>query len=192
MTEIELAKGIESSLTGDAAAVAGALTPNPVAELAFATVVLVVIIFFHGSCIGRVTKFFSQHFALYSPATPRWRISWLTGFTIATMVGIHLLETLLWAMPVWQLGIIANFRDAYYFVLEAYTTLGEGSVALPDQWRLAGPVIAISGLFTFGWTASVLVYVMNEIGKLHSRTSRLAAGVKEGGGPEARARDIPS
>ena len=42
-------------------------------------------------------------------------------------------------------------------------------------WRLLGPVIAISGLFTFGWTASVLVYVMNQVGNLHSHRARAQA-----------------
>ncbi len=77
-------------------------------------------------------------------------------------------------------GILTNFRDAYYYVLEAYTTLGEGTLYLPHQWRLVGPVIAISGLFTFGWTASVLVYVMNETGKLHAARSTAASDAAKG------------
>ena len=47
-------------------------------------------------------------------------------------------------------------------MLESYTTLGEGTVTLPDSWRLIGPMIAMSGLFTFGWTGSVLVSVMSD------------------------------
>jgi hypothetical protein len=63
------------------------------------------------------------------------------------------------------MGLIPSMRDSYYFVLESYTTLGEGAVGLPDRWRLIGPIIAMSGLFTFGWTGSVLVSVMTEFGK---------------------------
>jgi hypothetical protein len=51
-------------------------------------------------------------------------------------------------------------------VLESYTTLGEGSVELPERWRLIGPIIAISGLFTFGWTGSLLVSIMTDFNKL--------------------------
>ena len=176
MSTIELAKGVSTSVTDSVATVATSLVePNPITELGFSTLVLVVIIVFHGWCLNRVSKYFSTRFALYTPYTPRWRVSSLSSSTIATLVIIHLFETMLWAVPIWQLGIIPDFRDAYYYVLEAYTTLGEGNVTLPDEWRLAGPVIAISGLFTFGWTASVLVYVMNQIAKLHSQTSRDAA-----------------
>ena len=144
-------------------------------ELVLATLILVPVIVVHGWLLGRTSKIFSTHFALYTPATERWRVTVLVGLTITSLVFIHLLETLLWTVPLLSLGIIDNFRDAYYYVLEAYTTLGEGTLYLPDQWRLVGPVIAISGLFTFGWTASVLVYVMNQTGKLHAERSKAAA-----------------
>jgi hypothetical protein len=36
-------------------------------------------------------------------------------------------------------------------------TLGETSTVLPEKFRAIGPMIAISGLFTFGWTGSSLV-----------------------------------
>ena len=149
--------------------------PGPFTELGLTTLVLVLIIVVHGWCLNRVSKLFSTRFALYTPRTPRWRVSLLMGTTIALLVIIHLFETFVWTVPIWRLGMIPNLRNAYYYVLEAYTTLGEGNVALPNEWRLAGPVIAISGLFTFGWTGSVLVYVMGQIGRLHAERSREAA-----------------
>ena len=86
---------------------------------------------------------------------------------------MHLVETLLWSLPIFGLGMLPTMRDTYFFVLESYTTLGGGNVSLPDQWRLVGPIIGMSGLFTFGWTGSVLVSVMNEFGKLdRSQASR--------------------
>jgi len=150
---------------------------NPVVELILATLILVPVIVVHGWLLGRTSKVFSTHFALYTPATERWRVTVLVGLTITALVFVHLLETLLWTVPLLWLGILDNFRDAYYYVLEAYTTLGEGTLYLPNEWRLVGPVIAISGLFTFGWTASVLVYVMSQTGKLHAERSKAAAEV---------------
>ena len=91
---------------------------------------------------------------------------------IGSLTLLHLVETLIWAVPLHLLGICPNLRDSYYYVLESYTTLGEGNVALPDRWRLIGPIIAMSGLFTFGWTGSVLVSIMTDFGKLdRSRAS---------------------
>jgi hypothetical protein len=31
---------------------------------------------------------------------------------------------------------------------------------LPDGWHMLAPIIAMSGLFTFGWTGSVLVEIV--------------------------------
>jgi hypothetical protein len=164
---------MDQTLTGDMQTLVAA--GNPVVELGLATAVLVPIIVIHGWLLSQASRFFSTRYALYTPGTPRWRAGGLTSITIALLVVIHLIETLLWTIPIIQAGILSNFRDAYYYVLESYTTLGEGNVTLPDNWRLVGPVIAISGLFTFGWTASVLVYVMNESGKLNAARSRLQA-----------------
>jgi hypothetical protein len=49
--------------------------------------------------------------------------------------------------------------------------------SLPDGWRMLAPIIAISGLFTFGWSGSVLVDFVRRI-----NTIRDAAGVAKSPG----------
>ena len=114
--------------------------------------------------------------------TPLWRVNLILAVTIAALSVTHFAETLIWAVPISTTGMIPEMRDSYYFVLESYTTLGAGDVELPEQWRLIGPIIAMSGLFTFSWTAGVLVSVMNEFGKLDR-----ARAARRKGEPEARA-----
>lgn len=138
---------------------------GPFAELGFAVVLLVIVISVHGWCVGSISKAFARRIATVTHSTREWRVTMLMGVTVALLAITHLAETLIWTAPIWWLGLIPVFRDAYYFVLEAYTTLGEGIIALPDAWRLIGPVIAISGLFTFSWTGSVLVYAVTETGR---------------------------
>jgi hypothetical protein len=142
--------------------------PGFFAELGYAVIVLVLIIAVHGWCMAQIAKYFGSRFARFNATTRQWRVSLLMGTCIALLALSHLFETFIWAAPIWLMGLIPNLRDAYYFVLEAYTTLGESTVALPESWRLLGPMIAISGLFTFSWTGSVLVYVMTEIGRRHA------------------------
>lgn len=43
---------------------------------------------------------------------------------------------------------------------------------LPKGWRLIGPVIAISGLFYVGWTASVFVNMMLDLGVIDHAQAR--------------------
>lgn len=162
--------------TVDQTVVFGIHNPGPLAELAFGTLVLVVIIVVHGWSMTRISRRFARKSALLPIESPIWRVNLLVGVTISLLALTHLTETLLWAIPIWASGMIPNFRDSYYFVLETYTTLGDANLSLPEAWRLAGPMIAISGLFTFSWTGSVLVYVVGEIGRRHSAAANTAVG----------------
>jgi len=154
--------------TVDTTLVSGLTAPGFFAELGLAVALLVVVIAVHGWCLASISRSFGRRFARFTPETRQWRVSALMASTIALLALTHLFETFIWSVPIRLIGMIPNLRDAYFFVLEAYTTLGEGSVALPHTWRLGGPIIAISGLFTFSWTGSVLVYVMTEIGRRHA------------------------
>jgi len=141
-------------------------TPKPLLEIAVGTLILIVVIFVHGSGIRIINRRFSNSWIRMTSTTPHWRLNLLLAVTIGSLAALHFAETLIWAIPIYARGFIPSMRDSYYYVLESYTTLGEGNVSLPDRWRLLGPIIAISGLFTFGWTGSVLVSIMTEFGKL--------------------------
>jgi hypothetical protein len=141
-------------------------TPHPVLELVLGTLMMVLIIFVHGVGIRTINRGFSKSWIEVTDTTPYWRLDLLFTFTIGSLAALHFAETLLWAIPLSVAGLIPSMRDSYYYVLESYTTLGEGAVSLPDRWRLIGPIIAMSGLFTFGWTGSVLVSIMTELSKL--------------------------
>jgi hypothetical protein len=142
------------------------ISPNPILEILVGVLILIIIIIVHGMGMRLVNRHFSAAWAQLTPATPHWRADTLLAIAIGSLAVVHLIETFLWAVPLYLMDIIPRMRDCYYYVLESYTTLGEGNVVLPDRWRLIGPIIAMSGLFTFGWTASVLVSIMTEFGKL--------------------------
>ncbi len=148
------------------------LTPAPLMEISVGLVGLIVIIFLHGVGIRFINRSFSSAWVHVDALTPLWRINMILAGAIAALSMLHFMETLLWAVPISRAGIIPNLRDSYYFVLDRYTTLGEDSVRISDRWRLIGPIIAMSGLFTFGWTGSVLVSVMGELGRLDRARAR--------------------
>ena len=109
--------------------------------------------------------------------TPHWRVNFLFGSVIAQLVIVHLIEVMIWALPLYGLNLIPELSAAAFFAAETYTTLGEGAVRLPLSWRQLGPIIAVSGLFTFGWTSSVLVYVVTQFGTLdthHAERKKIA------------------
>jgi hypothetical protein len=135
-------------------------------ELALGIAILVVVVFIHGAGIRRISRYFSGRWVHVTTETPHWRVNLLFGSVIAQLVIVHLIEVMVWALPIYWLSLIPQLSAAAFFAAETYTTLGEGAVRLPQSWRQLGPIIAVSGLFTFGWTSSVLVYVMTQFGQL--------------------------
>lgn len=145
---------------------------DPAVEIGLATLLLVVVIGIHGICLGQISKLFATRIARLKPTSPRWRASTLTAVSIGLIVALHFGETHLWALALIEAGLISGYRDAYFYVLEAYTTLGEGAAYMADGYRLISPLIALTGLFTFGWSTSVLVYIVGQVGRLHEERER--------------------
>ncbi|MFO1142320.1 MAG: hypothetical protein U1E59_08015 [Amaricoccus sp.] len=157
--------------------------PTPVLEIGIGLVGLVVIIFLHGVGIRFVNRRFNSAWVRVTPHTPIWRINVILTAAIFGLCLLHFIETLLWAVPISRAGIIPSLRDSYYFVLDRYTTLGEDQMNLDARWRLIGPIIAMSGLFTFGWTGSVLVSIMGELGRQDRERARKETGDTEPADP---------
>jgi hypothetical protein len=155
-------------------------TPATVLELGLGLLLLVAVVLFHGVCLRKINRAFSRAWSRVTPRTPMWRTNLVITVVVGALVTLHLVEPLIFAVPLAAAGILPSLRDSYYYVLESYTTLGETAMRLPEDWRLVGPMISMAGLFTFGWTGSALVTIMSEVAKLDVRqakaeTSRQAA-----------------
>ena len=131
---------------------------SPFLEIVLGTLPLLATLFVHGAGMNVVQWGFRRHRRSQRPS--RLRNSAYFAVTILIMVVTHLSEIALWTASLIALGAIESVRDAYYYVAGTYTTLGYGEGTLPAQWRLMAPMIAISGLFAFGWTTSVLMNIV--------------------------------
>lgn len=165
----------ERTIHGVAAVQAAA--SQPLFEVAIGTLGLVVVIFVHGFLMSAISRRFNRSWVrIDTPGRAKfWRSDLLVAGVITAFVAAHLLATLIWSVPMQYFGLIPDMRDCYYFVLQCYTTLGMSVITLPEEWRLLGPVIGMSGLFTFGWTGSVLVGIMTEYGRLARNKARETA-----------------
>jgi hypothetical protein len=135
----------------------------PLAEMLIGLAILSIVILVHGVGVRLVYRHFTRTWVSSNSA---WHRNLVLSVATASLAALHLVVTLMWAWPIWWSELIPGMRDSYYFVLENYTTLGDNTVSLPKAWRLIGPVIAISGLFNFGWTASVFVNMMHDVGAM--------------------------
>lgn len=132
----------------------------PAADVAFGGSLLMLIILIHATGVRAVT----DHVARRSRAImlrPRiWRVDVLMASSVLLLLMLHLTETVVWAAALVYGGLVPSWRAAGFFAGNTYTTVGYGNFVLPAGWEMVAPIIAISGLFTFGWSGSVLVDIV--------------------------------
>ncbi len=147
---------------------------SPLLEIFLGTLPLLATLFVHGAGMNVVQRGFRRN--RRNPHPSRLRDGVFFAATILVMVITHLSEIALWSGALIGLGAIASLRDAFYFVAGTYTTLGYGEGTLPAEWRLMAPMIAISGLFAFGWTTSVLMNLVAQVNADRDAEERAKAG----------------
>jgi hypothetical protein len=133
---------------------------NPVLEIALGTIPLLTTLLVHGLGMGLVQRVFEAR------AVPQYRAhGHAVGYFAAIVVMMlftHLVEIFMWSAVLVGIEALPVFRDAFYYVAATYTTLGYGEGTLPKAWRLLAPMIAISGLFAFGWTTGTLFNLVTQ------------------------------
>lgn len=76
--------------------------------------------------------------------------------SIVTLLISHLIQIYVWGLFIHLWGIIPNEHQAMVFAGSTYTTVGFTSDPLPLQWQLLTIIMAVSGLFSFGWSTAIM------------------------------------
>jgi hypothetical protein len=123
--------------------------------------VLVGVTLVHGSVLGRIVRDYHRgaRRLLEHADHPFWA-SVRFGRSVLLMLVLHIVDMMIWATMLTRLGLVADSRASLYFTANSYTTLGYGGMPLGNGWRELGPMMAISGLFTFAWTTGVMFNVV--------------------------------
>jgi len=132
----------------------------PAADVAFGGGMLMLIILIHATGVRAVTGHVANrsHAIMVRPRV--WRADVLMASSVLMLLALHLTETCVWAASLVFGGLVPSWRAAGFFAGNTYTTVGYGAFVLPAGWEMMAPIIAISGLFTFGWSGSVLVDIV--------------------------------
>lgn len=146
----------------------------PILEILLGTVPLLATLFLHGAGMNVVQSGMRHNRRYANPS--RLRSDLFFAAAIVVMLVTHFLEIALWTATLMAIGALSSLRDAFYYVAGTYTTLGYGEGTLPPAWRLMAPMIAISGLFAFGWTTSVLMNIVAQLNAARDAQDQAEAG----------------
>jgi hypothetical protein len=138
----------------------------PAADLVFGGALLLVIVLFHATGVRFVTNHVVRRSLIVLQRPTAWRADLLMSGTVFMLLALHLREIVIWAAALVYSGLVPNWRTSGFFAGNTYTTVGYGAFVLPLGWHMLAPIIAISGLFTFGWSGSVLVDLVGRCQKI--------------------------
>ena len=156
---------------GDLSAIQPLLQVMPVADLTFGAGVLIVIMLIHAAGVRTVANYVRRSTLRILARPASWRADVLMSSAVFLLLALHVLEIIVWAAALVLAGLVPDWRTAGLFAGNTYTTLGYGAYVLPRGWGMMSPLIAISGLFTFGWSGSVLVDLVARCQKIKDATS---------------------
>ena len=91
--------------------------------------------------------------------------TWVQIFIVVAAVAIvilHGLVILLWA-TFYRMRCFPSSELAFYFSAISYSTVGYGDLILPSNWRLLGPLEAITGVLMSGISVSVLFALVTRL-----------------------------
>jgi hypothetical protein len=135
---------------------------RPLLEILLGLALVIGTLSLHSVGMYVVMHRFEVHWPRYFRARSEIRRQLYFGHLVLIMVLTHLLEVLAIAVVLYAIHAQNDLRTAFYFTGETYTTVGFGDVLLPPTWRQLALFMAMSGLFSFGWSTGVLVHIVGK------------------------------
>jgi Ion channel len=104
------------------------------------------------------------------PDTRFWPITWQLIRIAWWLILFHIGEIAAWALFFrWQ-ECLPDAESAFYFSGATYTTLGYGDILLPKEWRMFGPLEALTGSLMVGLSIAFFFAVLSR--KILQRIAR--------------------
>jgi Ion channel len=103
-------------------------------------------------------------YALRSTRRPErhfWPITWLFIRFAWLLIVMHTFEIAVWALFFWWEKCLPNLESSFYFSGVTYATLGYGDLLLPKEWRLFGPLEALTGSLMVGLSIAFFFAVIS-------------------------------
>jgi len=110
-------------------------------------------------CIAWSSSLVEGHWSMRSHATRAGVLALL----IFLMTLVAYLESALWAVFYVSVDALPTFREATYFSMVTFTTLGYGDITLNERWRVLASVEAANGIILFGWTTAIIIAFVQRV-----------------------------
>jgi len=137
-----------------------------IARLLIASCLVAITVTIHASGLGVGLSYAFR--SIGRPEARFWQITWLLIRVAWWLIVLHLLEIAVWALFFWWHECLPDVESSFYFSGVTYATLGYGDLLLPKEWRMFGPLEALTGSLMVGLSIAFFFAVMSKM--LRART----------------------
>ena len=139
-----------------------------IARLLIASCLVAITVTIHASGLGVGLSYAFR--SIGRPEARFWQITWLLIRVAWWLIVLHLLEIAVWALFFWWHECLPDVESSFYFSGVTYATLGYGDLLLPKEWRMFGPLEALTGSLMVGLSIAFFFAVMSKMLRAHTET----------------------
>jgi uncharacterized membrane protein YecN with MAPEG domain len=136
------------------------ITTAMIAKFLIASFVVAATVMIHAGGLGMVLSRVVH--SRMRPDTRFWPITWLLIRVAWLLIVLHLFEIAVWALFFWWQKCLPDAESSLYFSGVTYATLGYGDLLLSKEWRLFGPVEALTGTLMCGLSIAFFFAVLSK------------------------------
>jgi hypothetical protein len=142
---------------------------------------LLVIMVFHGALLLQIAKRYEVKTFLYLSEKKYSSVGVCFYTSIFFLFLTHIAEIFIWGIALFGLKLISGLGQSILFGGSTYTAMGFMEDILPNGWKMLAVIIAFSGMFSFAWTASVMISMTKNFRqaytKLHMKKLNLSSEI---------------
>ena len=132
-----------------------------IAKLLIASCLVATTVTIHAAGLGMVLSHVSR--STVRPEDTRfWPITWLLIRIAWFLIVFHLFEVAVWALFFWWEKCLPDAESSLYFSGVTYATLGYSDLLLPKEWRLFGPLEALTGTLMCGLSIAFFFAIISK------------------------------
>ena len=130
-----------------------------IGQFAIASCLVATTVMIHAAGLGIVLSHV-LHYRMQSD-TRFLPVTWLLIRIAWWLILIHIVEIAVWALFFWWEGCLPDVESSFYFSGVTYATLGYGDLLLPKEWRMFGPLEALTGTLMCGLSIAFFFAVLS-------------------------------
>jgi hypothetical protein len=130
-----------------------------IGQFVFGSCLVAITVLIHAAGLSLVLSHVLHH--AMAPETRFWPMTWLLIRIAWWLILIHTAEIACWALFFWWQKCLPDAETSFYFSGVTYATLGYGDVLLPKEWRMFGPLEALTGSLMVGLSIAFFFAVLS-------------------------------